>query len=74
MERPVGADREPVRRHHHRGIARSTTRDTESALGDLIADAQLAATSAAGAGGAQMAFMNPGGVRADLDVPVQRGG
>jgi 2',3'-cyclic-nucleotide 2'-phosphodiesterase (5'-nucleotidase family) len=47
-------------------IVRSTTRDGESSLGDLIADAQLAATSAASAGGSQMAFMNPGGVRTDL--------
>ena len=47
-------------------IVRSVTRDGESSLGDLIADAQLAATSAAGAGGSQMAFMNPGGVRTDL--------
>ncbi|HEX3141249.1 MAG TPA: 5'-nucleotidase C-terminal domain-containing protein, partial [Rhizobacter sp.] len=31
--------------------------------GDLIADAQLAATSAASFGGAQIAFMNRGGVR-----------
>ena len=38
----------------------------ESVLGDLIADAQLAATSPAGKGAAQIAFMNPGGVRADL--------
>jgi 5'-nucleotidase len=38
----------------------------ESALGDVIADAQLAATQPAELGGAQIAFMNPGGVRADL--------
>jgi 5'-nucleotidase len=38
----------------------------ESVLGDLIADAQLAATRAPANGGAQIAFMNPGGVRADL--------
>ncbi|RSZ47756.1 MULTISPECIES: bifunctional metallophosphatase/5'-nucleotidase [unclassified Variovorax] len=38
----------------------------ESVLGDLIADAQLAATSPVGKGAAQIAFMNPGGVRADL--------
>ncbi len=31
--------------------------------GDLIADSQLAATSAASLGGAQLALMNPGGVR-----------
>ncbi|MCO5997512.1 bifunctional metallophosphatase/5'-nucleotidase [Actinoallomurus rhizosphaericola] len=38
----------------------------ETALGDVIADAQLAATSDASKGGAQVALMNPGGVRADL--------
>ena len=47
-------------------ITRSTTRDTESSLNNLIADAQLAATAGAGDGAAVMAFMNPGGVRADL--------
>ncbi|PWT85347.1 MAG: bifunctional metallophosphatase/5'-nucleotidase [Blastocatellia bacterium] len=38
----------------------------ESALGDVIADAQLAATSPAAKGGARVAFMNPGGIRADI--------
>ena len=38
----------------------------ESALGNLIADAQLAATDEEQ--GAVAAFMNPGGVRADLDA------
>ena len=38
----------------------------ESALGDVIADAQLAATSSATTGNAVVAFMNPGGIRADL--------
>jgi 5'-nucleotidase len=38
----------------------------ESALGDVIADAQLAATESAGTGNAVIAFMNPGGIRADL--------
>ncbi|MGE3235033.1 MAG: bifunctional UDP-sugar hydrolase/5'-nucleotidase [Thermoleophilia bacterium] len=55
-------------------ITRSTTRDTESSLGDLIADAQLSATSVAEEGGAQMAFMNPGGVRADLTFPSSPAG
>ena len=36
---------------------------SEMTAGDLVADAQLAATSSAGTGGAQIAFMNPGGVR-----------
>ena len=35
----------------------------ESAAGDVIADAQLAATSPAAFGGAVVAFMNPGGIR-----------
>jgi 5'-nucleotidase len=39
----------------------------ESALGDVIADAQLAATAPAGFGDAVVAFMNPGGIRDDLD-------
>lgn len=40
----------------------------ESSLGDIIADAQLAATSAAAAGGAEVAFMNSGGIRADVSA------
>jgi 5'-nucleotidase len=39
----------------------------ESPLGDVIADAQLAATD--DEMGAVAAFMNPGGVRTDLNVP-----
>ncbi len=38
----------------------------ESTLGDIIADAQLAATSAAADGGAAIAFTNPGGIRTDI--------
>ncbi len=38
----------------------------ESPLGDIIADAQLAATAAAAKGGAVVAFTNPGGLRADI--------
>jgi 5'-nucleotidase len=44
----------------------------ESALGNLIADAQLHATRAPERGGAQIAFTNPGGVRANL-VPREDG-
>jgi 5'-nucleotidase len=40
----------------------------ESALGDVIADAQLAATAPANLGGARIAFMNPGGIRNDLRI------
>lgn len=39
----------------------------ESALGQVIADGQLAATRAAGA---QVAFLNPGGIRAALPRPA----
>jgi 5'-nucleotidase len=38
----------------------------ESKLGDLIADAQLAATRAEANGGAVIAFTNPGGIRTDI--------
>ncbi|BBJ42792.1 5'-nucleotidase [Streptomyces antimycoticus] len=38
----------------------------ETPLGDVIADGQLEALSPAGKGGAQLAFMNPGGIRSDL--------
>ncbi|MFC9429981.1 bifunctional metallophosphatase/5'-nucleotidase [Streptomyces sp. NPDC056987] len=38
----------------------------ETPLGDVIADAQLAGMSPADKGGAQIAFMNPGGIRSDL--------
>lgn len=40
--------------------------DGDSAAGELIADAQLAATRAPGRGGAEIAFINSGGVRTDL--------
>ncbi len=47
-------------------IARTANAAGESALGDVIADAQLLATSSAERGSAVAAFMNPGGIRADL--------
>jgi 5'-nucleotidase len=47
-------------------ITRTGNDAGESALGDVIADAQLAATSSAATGNAVAAFMNPGGIRADL--------
>ncbi|MEV0193725.1 bifunctional metallophosphatase/5'-nucleotidase [Kitasatospora purpeofusca] len=40
--------------------------DPEKPLGDVIADAQQAGLAAADKGGAQLAFMNPGGIRSDL--------
>jgi len=51
---------------------RASTPSGEQVLGDLIADSQLAATRAPEAGGAQIAFMNGFGVRADL-VPAADG-
>ncbi len=55
-------------------LTRSVNRDTESTLANAIADAQLAATAAPGDGGAQIALMNPGGVRADLTYAQISGG
>jgi 5'-nucleotidase len=46
-------------------ITRTATPSQETPLGDLIADAQLAWTQSAGA---QIALMNPGGIRTDLDA------
>jgi 5'-nucleotidase len=47
-------------------ITRTNNLAGESALGDVIADAQLYATADPANGGAVIAFMNPGGIRADL--------
>ncbi|UZJ30088.1 bifunctional metallophosphatase/5'-nucleotidase [Streptomyces endophytica] len=56
--RPVG--------HIAADIAGRGAEAPESPLGDVIADAQLEATKAADKGGAQLALMNPGGIRSDL--------
>jgi 5'-nucleotidase len=50
-----------------RSLTRSQTSGGESELGSLIADAQNLAQ------GTQFAFMNPGGIRADLLVPAGGG-
>ena len=47
-------------------ITRRQNAAGESALGDVIADAHLAATRAADAGGAVVAFTNSGGIRGDI--------
>ena len=47
-------------------ILRTNNAAGESALGDVIADSQLYATAPVGFGEADIAFMNPGGIRADL--------
>ncbi len=54
-------------------LAGAATRDPspggDTALGRLVADAQLAATRAPERGGARIALTNPGGMRADLPCP-----
>jgi len=47
-------------------ISRTGNTAGESALGDVIADAQLEATAAVGFGEAVVAFMNPGGIRNNI--------
>ncbi|MEH2499871.1 5'-nucleotidase [Bradyrhizobium sp. AZCC 1678] len=47
-------------------LSRTPKNTGESPLGDIIADAQLAATRAAANGGAVIAFTNPGGIRTDI--------
>ncbi len=57
---PVGTITADINRG---GTPPGTDRGVESPAGNLVADAQLWSTSASGA---QVAFMNPGGVRSDL--------
>jgi 5'-nucleotidase len=54
-------------------ISRTTNAAGESALGDVIADAQLDATNDVGMGEAVVTFMNPGGIRADLPFNAPSG-
>ncbi|HEX7095039.1 MAG TPA: bifunctional metallophosphatase/5'-nucleotidase [Acidimicrobiales bacterium] len=56
--RPIG--------HITADLLRAQEESGEQVLGNVIADAQLAATDDPDTGAAQVAFMNPGGVRADL--------
>jgi 5'-nucleotidase len=62
-KRPLGKITAEIPRGYTNGVE---DRGKESVLGNFIADVQLDQTSAAGRGGAQIAFMNPGGLRADL--------
>jgi 5'-nucleotidase len=55
-------------------ITRTANAAGESALGDVIADGQLAATADPSLGNAVVAFMNPGGIRADLSYPSSPAG
>ena len=57
-----------------REIGRVTNEAGESALGDVIADAQLASASAPDKGGAVIAFMNSGGIRASIALPADSRG
>jgi 5'-nucleotidase len=52
--------------HISSDITRTSAPSGENPLGNLIADAQLADTDDADRGDADIALMNPGGVRADL--------
>ena len=47
-------------------LSRAPNNAGESALGDIIADAQLAATGGEANGSAAIAFTNPGGIRTDI--------
>ncbi len=54
-------------------LTRRANEAGESALGEVIADAHLAATSAPDKGGAVVAFTNDGGIRADLTTTAGAG-
>ena len=47
-------------------LTRQRSPSGETMLGEVIADAQLAALAPAGTGGAQIVFMNNGGIRSDI--------
>lgn len=64
LQRPVG--------QASGAFLRTVLPSGESVLGNLVADAQLAATQAPEHGGAQVSFMHAGGLRADL-VPDEQG-
>lgn len=55
-------------------LTRTATAQGESTMGDVIADAQLEATADPSVGGADIALMNVGGVRADLIANNSAGG
>ena len=55
-------------------LTRTTNSAGESPLGDVIADAQLEASKSATTGSSVVAFMNPGGIRADFTFNQQTGG
>ncbi len=60
----------PIANRHAGSVSATLSRAPndagESTLGDIVADAQLAATAAEANGGAVAAFTNPGGLRADI--------
>ena len=58
--------------HLSTSITRTSSPSGESALGNLIADAQWSSTASADRGRSDFALMNPGGVRAD--ILIQAGG
>ncbi len=55
-------------------LARDENPAGETRIGQVVADAQLAATRAAADGGAQLALMNPGGLRAALSPQLDAQG
>ncbi len=61
--RPLGQISDDFLRARQSGTEGGENRGGESTLGNLVADVQLWATAEPGA---QIAFMNPGGLRADL--------
>jgi 5'-nucleotidase len=66
--RPIGRITASINRG---GTPSGSDRGVESPAGNFVADAQLWATSAAGA---KLALMNPGGVRTDLTFPSSSAG
>ena len=59
--------------HLPESIIRKYSPSGESPLGNLVADAQWYSTSTQERGAADFALMNPGGIRADISVPLGGG-
>jgi 5'-nucleotidase len=59
--------------HLPHSFTRTSSASGESELGNLIADAQWHSTSTEARGQSDFALMNPGGVRADLNIPLGGG-
>ncbi len=65
-QQPLGQIEAPLNRGKIANATLTENRGAESTLGNMVAEVQQWATETPEAGAAQIAFMNPGGLRADM--------